>query len=442
MSTSLSQAHLTSLWKQEVNQRVAAHKSRKGAGGAEPETGVETRPSVNRRAAEAAARVAARYANVPSYNEMLADEARAALRAAEAASKAALEAQAAAASVLAGIEATAGSEPAPEPQFSLSAIHVAEDRGVPEAALANLPSHGPDRNAPPRAAAWPLDRAELPVEHAIALPAPAPLPFAAGVEDGRKPAPQDMGEGSGEEIPVIEPGQPIHGNLIEFPRQLVAARKARPRRAEGPYAALEAGTQLSIFEVDPAAISTQPEAAAAGLEKTEAPAWIAPEWSEIELEPQPQSEAEEILEEPAAELAASPEIEPAPVSRRLMAAVVDAALILAAVLAAAVMAANHTQAFPGKHEAGIWAGLALLIAAAAYQALFFTLGQATPGMRYAQIKLCTLDGQNPTCAQRRRRLAALLLSVLPVGLGFGWALFDDDHLTWHDRLSGTYPRQY
>jgi hypothetical protein len=40
---------------------------------------------------------------------------------------------------------------------------------------------------------------------------------------------------------VIEPVQLSHANLIEFPRELVAARKARPRLAEGPlYNAEEA----------------------------------------------------------------------------------------------------------------------------------------------------------------------------------------------------------
>jgi uncharacterized RDD family membrane protein YckC len=37
---------------------------------------------------------------------------------------------------------------------------------------------------------------------------------------------------------------------------------------------------------------------------------------------------------------------------------------------------------------------------------------------------------------------ALILSLLPVGLGVAWAIFDEDHLTWHDRLSGTYLRRY
>ena len=69
--------------------------------------------------------------------------------------------------------------------------------------------------------------------------------------------------------PVFEepagPPMPLPANLIEFPRQLVASRKARPRYAEGPLRdeSLDAvgDGQLRIFEVDPAQISTQPDAA-------------------------------------------------------------------------------------------------------------------------------------------------------------------------------------
>ena len=61
-------------------------------------------------------------------------------------------------------------------------------------------------------------------------------------------------------------------------------------------------------------------------------------------------------------------------------------------------------------------------------------------MKYAHISLCTFEDENPTREQLRSRLVAMLLSVLPVGLGVAWAIFDDDHLTWHDRLSRTYQR--
>jgi hypothetical protein len=63
-------------------------------------------------------------------------------------------------------------------------------------------------------------------------------------------------------------------------------------------------------------------------------------------------------------------------------------------------------------------------------------------MRYAHISLCTFDGRRPSLARRCGRLGALLLSLLPVGLGVVWAIFDENHLCWHDRLSKTYMRKY
>jgi len=62
-------------------------------------------------------------------------------------------------------------------------------------------------------------------------------------------------------------------------------------------------------------------------------------------------------------------------------------------------------------------------------------------MRYAYISLCTFDDHSPTLAQRCGRLGALLLSVAPLGLGVAWVIFDEDHLSWHDRLSRTYLRK-
>jgi hypothetical protein len=115
LSTVAAQPNETLSWKQEVNQRLAAHKSRRDSGAAGVAEPAGALHSSNPRAAQAAARVAARYAQAPSYSQLLADEARAAVRAAEAASHAALKAQAAAESVLAEIETAASAMPIPQP---------------------------------------------------------------------------------------------------------------------------------------------------------------------------------------------------------------------------------------------------------------------------------------------------------------------------------------
>jgi uncharacterized RDD family membrane protein YckC len=77
-----------------------------------------------------------------------------------------------------------------------------------------------------------------------------------------------------------------------------------------------------------------------------------------------------------------------------------------------------------------------------YQLLFFTLSEATPGMRYARIALCTFNDDNPTRAAMRRRIFAIVLAACPLGIGFLWAWLDEDGLGWHDRISRMYQRSY
>ena len=84
----------------------------------------------------------------------------------------------------------------------------------------------------------------------------------------------------------------------------------------------------------------------------------------------------------------------------------------------------------------------ILILTTLYQLLFFTFSNATPGMNYARIGLCTFSDENPTRAQMRRRALAFLLSAIPLGLGLLWSWIDSDRLGWHDRLSRMYQRSY
>ena len=456
MSTSVVQATASPAWKQEVNRRLAEHKGRKTAPHAEPHCPAESASAASRRAQEAAARVAARYAKAPSYSEVLAAEARAALRAAEAAQQAALEATAAVQTMLAEFESTAANQPA-------ASLHLATPRrsepeawepGVFEPPLEEKSGTAPE---PLRSLAT-VDEKAL-SEFITTPPAPAgepvtvrwapefpsrsiePEKFRASrgadlfEEEWWKPAsaePMDPGAG---EVEMVEPAQPIAGNIIEFPREIVAPRKARPRLAEAPSSAAETGAQVSIFEVNPALLPIDP---AAETTEPAAQAWNAPTWSGIELDAQPSYNVETVLDEAAPESAAAPELHAAAIHRRLMAALVDAALVSGGVLAGAITALHNTRVVPGVHAAEIGLGTALLVAAALYFGLFFALSRATPGMKYARIRLSTFQGQMPTRAQRCARLMAMLLAVIPLGLGVVWFLFDDEDLCWHDRLSRTY----
>lgn len=73
----------------------------------------------------------------------------------------------------------------------------------------------------------------------------------------------------------------------------------------------------------------------------------------------------------------------------------------------------------------------------AYAVASWRRGGQTLGMRPWRLRVLDSDG----CAAARRalwvRYAIGTLSLLAGGLGFWWAWFDRDRLTWHDRVSGT-----
>lgn len=229
--------------------------------------------------------------------------------------------------------------------------------------------------------------------------------------------------------------QPIQANIIEFPRQLVASRKARPRLAEGPLR--EDGTpepQLRIFEVEPEQISVEPVAVeAAG----------APEWQSLLLAtaPLPAAAVDAVAEPHQPTIA----LHPAPVSRRMLAATVDAVCIGAAMVGFGAVVAeiagpalrDLTLPMLGGAAAGTLAVFVLL-----YKLLFFTLNDSTPGMWYARIGMCTFRDSNPTRRSLRRRLFWTVLAVCPLGMGLMWLLLDSDRMGWHDRMSRMYPRAY
>jgi len=260
------------------------------------------------------------------------------------------------------------------------------------------------------------------------------------------------------EEPAEQP-VPLSANLIEFPRHLIASRKARPRHAEGPLRegedAAPGSGQLRIFEVDPAHIGTSPEAVD--------PA--APQWSSIWLE------APARAEQPAPALdtqtgqvceTVTPAPMPASIARRTAAAAVNGALLMAGLLvftAGFLLTQRHTIVRPASvplrgllgHIAsgtGIPSGTALAAGAVSfflyllYQALFFSLSVATPGMRCARIALCTFADNNPTRSAMRRRIVAVVLSLCPLGLGLFWAVLDKERLSWHDRVCRMYQRSY
>ncbi|MEX0451785.1 RDD family protein [Spiribacter sp. 218] len=69
---------------------------------------------------------------------------------------------------------------------------------------------------------------------------------------------------------------------------------------------------------------------------------------------------------------------------------------------------------------------------------FWVWGGRTLGLQAWRMRLIDANGQKVGLVGASNRFFAALLSWLPAGAGFLWALFDRQGLTWHDRLSRTY----
>ena len=75
---------------------------------------------------------------------------------------------------------------------------------------------------------------------------------------------------------------------------------------------------------------------------------------------------------------------------------------------------------------------------ALYFSLFTTCAEATPGMQLFCLTTVRLDGTVPDTRQLLWRSFGYLLAGATLMLGFVWALWDEDHFTWQDRISQTY----
>ena len=73
----------------------------------------------------------------------------------------------------------------------------------------------------------------------------------------------------------------------------------------------------------------------------------------------------------------------------------------------------------------------------AFFAWFWLHGGQTLGMRAWHIRVERFDGKPISPWQALLRFVVAVPSWLLMGMGFWWALFDREQLTWHDRYSET-----
>ena len=131
--------------------------------------------------------------------------------------------------------------------------------------------------------------------------------------------------------------------------------------------------------------------------------------------------------------------------RRLAAMLYDALLVLALLFLATIPFIAVRGGEPVESGGNLFYQATLVLVVYLFFAGFWSRSGRTLGMQSWRLQLETREGQVPSFARASLRFLASLVSLLPLGLGFLWQLWDPQRLTWHDRISGThivyYPRK-
>jgi len=123
---------------------------------------------------------------------------------------------------------------------------------------------------------------------------------------------------------------------------------------------------------------------------------------------------------------------------RFIADLIDIAIVTAVYLV--FVAVTYLQMpTPGldKRAAGIYMA-GLLVLTGVYYLLFMISTSQTPGMKLRRLAAVTREGipLDPRAACMRG--FGYFISIAPLMLGFIWAFVDPEHLTWADKVSGTF----
>jgi len=123
--------------------------------------------------------------------------------------------------------------------------------------------------------------------------------------------------------------------------------------------------------------------------------------------------------------------------RRLAAVLYDTLLVVALLMLATLPFVAIRGGEPVETGDNLLYQLVLVGIVFAFFVGFWSRSGRTLGMQSWGLQLETRDGQIPSLATASLRFLAALLSLIPLGLGFFWQLWDKESLTWHDRISKT-----
>lgn len=80
---------------------------------------------------------------------------------------------------------------------------------------------------------------------------------------------------------------------------------------------------------------------------------------------------------------------------------------------------------------------ALFVLTALYFSVSWARGGQTIGMRAWRVRIIDTQGYSPRMRRSLLRFVLAIVSVLLLGFGFIWCLFDSDRRSWHDTVAKT-----
>ncbi len=131
-------------------------------------------------------------------------------------------------------------------------------------------------------------------------------------------------------------------------------------------------------------------------------------------------------------------LQPAALSRRLLAAVIDLSVVSLALEAFGYIFFRINGTIPELRTLAELAIGLLAVLWPAYQYGFLVFTGTTPGLRLTRLQVTRFDGTLASRSLRRWRVLASLLSCFSLGLGYAWCFMDEDQLSWHDRITKTH----
>ncbi|MGZ4894954.1 MAG: RDD family protein [Candidatus Angelobacter sp.] len=271
----------------------------------------------------------------------------------------------------------------------------------------------------------------------------APHSFGAEPEDAQMPPPPDRFHEILIPQNMVKPvmGKPEPPKVIRFPRTQPAyiptVEEVLLDELEQAAPAPEAPRIWEAYDAEPPEIEPE-EIEPFESEPVTGPSLegqqmeLLPSFSDIQLEPEEARIDHDLEVIPR----------PAPMRQRLVSGLVDAGIVFIATGAFALTFVEAAEEVPHSSMA-----LVCMLAAGGifwllFQYIFLVYRRATPGMNFAQLELCTFEGKATTMFERQCRAAASALSGFSMGLGYAWALVDEDRVGWHDRISRTHVRAF